>query len=273
MRLSLVAVCGLVAGAFAVPTTTTAERHVLHEKKDQIPHKWKRSAKLTPDSVIPIRIALTQQNLDLIDEHLMDVSDPDSPNFGKHWSTKKVAETYAPSDETVDAVTTWLTEAGISDLKQSQSLNWIHGSATVAQAESLLKTSYYEYIHETGTSHIGCDSYSLPAEIQKHVDFITPTVHFDAKVKQPRRKRSLAGGEKENLAKRQMKNVGAPGSGSLPKSGGRVPDSMQSLAGTLASCDEMIVPDCLRALYLFPENVFFNEKNSYGIVEYVSSFV
>lgn len=83
MRLSLVALCGFAASAFAVPTTTTVERHVVHEKRDNVPQKWKRTARLTPDSVIPIRIALTQQNLHLIEDHLLDVSDPDSANYGK----------------------------------------------------------------------------------------------------------------------------------------------------------------------------------------------
>lgn len=152
-------------------------------------------------------------------------------------------------------------------------MNWIHAEASVAQAESLLKTSFYEYTHETGHTHIGCDSYQVPAKIQKHIDFITPTVHFDAKIDQPRKKRSLEAHEQE-LAKRSMKNVGAAGSGSLPKDGGVVPESMQSLIGTLETCDLMIVPDCLRALYLFPEGtVLNNAKNSYGIVEYVRSYL
>lgn len=87
MRLFLVAVCGLVAGVLAVPTTTITttttttnanaatevERHVVHEKRDRLPRNWRRSAKLMGDSVIPIRIALTQQNLHSIEDHLMDV--------------------------------------------------------------------------------------------------------------------------------------------------------------------------------------------------------
>lgn len=98
---------------------------------------------------------------------------------------------------------------------------------------------------------------------------ISQTVHFDAKVNQPRKKRSLEGHEQE-LARRQMKNIGSPSSGSLPKDGGIVPESIKSVIGELESCDVAIVPDCLRALYLFPEGtVFNNAKNSYGIVEYV----
>lgn len=85
MRFSLVALCGLAAGVLAIPTATNEiERHVVHEKRDHVPHRWRRSAKLTPDSVIPIRVALTQQNLHQIEEHLMNVSDPDSPNFGMY---------------------------------------------------------------------------------------------------------------------------------------------------------------------------------------------
>jgi len=86
MFFSLVTFCGLAAGVFAIPTTQNeVQGHVIHEKKDFIPHKWRRSAKLTPDSVIPIRVALTQQNLHQIEDHLMDVSDPDSPNFGTFY--------------------------------------------------------------------------------------------------------------------------------------------------------------------------------------------
>ena len=192
----------------------------------------------------------------------MDVSHPDSPNFGKHWSAKQVAEAFAPSDEAVSAVLNWLAEAGISNdrAKQSSSLNWIHLDVTISEAEGLLQTEYYEYTHATGQSHVACEEYSLPEDIQKHIDFVTPTVHFDAKLGQPKQRRDLD--ERQiDIYKRQAvgHSLGSPSDKSLPKDGGRVP--WGKTFNELENCDESIVPDCLRALYEFPPDFPANPKS------------
>ena len=44
--------------------------------------------------------------------------------------------------------------------------------------------------------------------------------------------------------------------------------SANSIIQELESCDTQIVPDCLRALYQFPNSTTPNSQNSYGIVEY-----
>ncbi len=83
MHLSLLFVCSLLAAAIAALTANT-KRHVVHERRERLPAHWKRSAKLHGDSNLPMRIALTQSNLDRADEFLMDVAHPESPNYGKH---------------------------------------------------------------------------------------------------------------------------------------------------------------------------------------------
>ena len=83
MQFSLITVYGLLAAAIAAPTANT-KRHVVHERRDRLPSQWKRNAKVHVESTLPMRIALTQSNLDRADEFLMDVSHPESPNYGKH---------------------------------------------------------------------------------------------------------------------------------------------------------------------------------------------
>lgn len=143
MHFSLIVTYGLLTGVIAAPAPQ--KRHVVHERRDQAPRNWRRENPLHPDSSLPMRFAITQNNLHNAEAYLMDVSDPSSPNFGNHWSAKKVAETFAPSAESLRAVTKWLAEYGIKSdrVKQSQSLNWIHANVTVAEAESLLNTKYY----------------------------------------------------------------------------------------------------------------------------------
>ncbi|KAH7397703.1 peptidase S8/S53 domain-containing protein [Cadophora sp. MPI-SDFR-AT-0126] len=278
MQLTVLALSCLLTGALSVPAPTS--RHVVHERRDRIPTYWIKSARIHEDSVIPMRIALTQSNLHRADEFIMDVSHPDSPNFGKHWTAKEVAEMFAPSQETVSSIYDWLAEYGISSdrIKQSQSLNWVHANVTLSEAERLLNTKYYEFTHlESGQAHVACEEYSVPEHVQGHVDFITPTLHFDTKIENRKKRRAMDASDIA-LAKRQTTiaghnvqpgighSIGSPGDKSLPKNGGRIP--FGTILNQLEHCDTSIVPNCLRALYQFPPAIVANPKNSYGIVEY-----
>lgn len=90
----------------------------------------------------------------------------------------------------------------------------------MSEAENLLKTKYHVYEHSSGQPHVACEEYSLPAHLQEHVDFVTPSVHFDARLTgrtdDPVKKRSLEERAVPGLAHK----IGQPGSGSLPKQRG-----------------------------------------------------
>ncbi|KAL8902038.1 MAG: hypothetical protein Q9207_004903 [Kuettlingeria erythrocarpa] len=270
MRFSLLAVSALAAGSFALPSVD----HVEHEKRDRLPPGWQYHEKLQSSEVLPMRIALTQSNLDQAEEFLMDVSHPESPNFGKHWSHEEIANKFAPSPDSVDTVKSWLVESGIAPerISRSQSLGWLKFDATVAEAETLLKTKYHLYKHSTGKPHVACSSYHLPKHITRHIDFITPTVHFDAKipqaVAQPVEKRAptTTAAAGHPVQTKAALGIGAPSSGSLPKKGAQI--NIKGLIDELKNCNQFITPNCLRALYLFPPGVTANPQNSYGIVEY-----
>jgi tripeptidyl-peptidase-1 len=94
MQLSHFLLGGLVACASAAPTTRTSS---LHERRELGATHWiARDIKLNKDAVIPMSIGLTQQNLDRGYQFLMDVSDPTSKNYGKHWSMEKVCDEGLP---------------------------------------------------------------------------------------------------------------------------------------------------------------------------------
>ncbi|MCJ1352337.1 MAG: hypothetical protein MMC33_002321 [Icmadophila ericetorum] len=256
MRYSLFSIAALVASAVAAPSA----RHVVHEKRSFVPGGWYEESRVDPSMVLPMKIALAQANMDRLEEMLMEVSHPESEKFGQHWSHKQIAETFAPTAETVQAVREWLESNGVAAerVTQTQSLGWLNFDATVEEAESLLKTEYKMYKHETGKPHVACTEYHVPEHIRAHVDFITPTVHFDARIHPVDGK----------LKKRKLgTGVGSPGSGSLPKEGA-TNLNLNSIISELENCDNLIVPDCLRALYLIPPGFSDNSKNSYGIVEY-----
>ena len=63
---SVLSILALAAPSFAA--------HVLHEKREWVPAGWVKGARLEPHTLMPMRIALTQQNMHRIDEYLNDVS-------------------------------------------------------------------------------------------------------------------------------------------------------------------------------------------------------
>ena len=94
----------------------------------------------------------------------------------------------------------------------------------------------------------------MPEHVQPHVDFVTPTVHFDAKIL----KRS-DGGSINGIGR----SIGQPGGGTYPKATGEI----QTLMNDLEDCDKQITPICLRALYGLVYEPVAATKNSYGIGE------
>ena len=89
---------------------------------------------------------------------------------------------FAPSAEAINATVNWLIREGVAHdhISMSAGRNWIKGNSTVGEAERLLHAVYNMYENEAGLEALACNTYSVPADIQQHVDMITPTIHFDA---------------------------------------------------------------------------------------------
>lgn len=270
MHLILLAVLFLSVGVFATPASSS-NYHVVHERRGHLPASWTNRSRIPGDSFLPMKIALTQSNLHKANDFLNDVSHPDSANFGKHWTAKQVAEAFAPSRDTVMAVLDWLKEYGIDGnrVKQSQSLNWLHANVTVAEAETLLRTEYHSYEHSSsGSTHIGCEHYSIPEAIQHHIDFVTPTVHLAASIGQSTQNYAL--NKKNNPKWRSGASsadhdsrfrVGRAVESSVDTSTPEVGGSIEGLIDELRSCSHVTTPNCLRALYEFPANFPANPKS------------
>jgi tripeptidyl-peptidase-1 len=153
----------LLGFSFAVPTPHSG--HVRHEKRTHSTQLVRRHWP-PPATTLPLRISITQSNLDLGHERLMEISDPTS-------------DKYRPSSESTESVRDWLHSSGINTDRHQVSLgqSWLKFDATVEELESLLSTKYHVYQH-TGSQelNIGCDDYHVPQTIHPHIDFISPTV-------------------------------------------------------------------------------------------------
>ncbi|KAI9711500.1 MAG: hypothetical protein M1820_002063 [Bogoriella megaspora] len=178
--------CSLAAAAALATSVQCAVLnvpHVVHEKREVPTRHWTKRSTLEKDAVLPMRIGMTQSNLDRGDELLMEIAHHESPKYGQWYTPEEIVELFAPSKDTVSSVRSWLESAGIASERISQSANkqWMQFDATVEEAESLLRTEYSVYEHGvTGRKHIACDEYHIPAHVQKHVDYVTPGLRLVA---------------------------------------------------------------------------------------------
>ncbi|KAJ6491392.1 subtilisin-like protein [Mycena vitilis] len=243
----------------AVATAQTLSSSVLHAKRSVLPAGWSRVRRHEPDALLSLRFGLTQPNVDMatLEELLNDVSHPDSPNYGNHWTPARVAEHFSPSNEAVHTVVSWISESGVARdrVRVSKTKGWVMLNASVAETESLLKTEYNVYVHEnSGMEHVACDEYLLPAHVAPHVAIVTPSLDFTAVIS----KRS------STTTSTHIK-LGQPGAGTVfPKLKGKV----STILHELESCDSQITPACLRALYGFLYTPLASSKNSIAIIEY-----
>ncbi|KAL9616458.1 MAG: hypothetical protein Q9160_008674 [Pyrenula sp. 1 TL-2023] len=216
------------ASTFAIPTSNS---HAVHEKRAA--HSWTKVDNAKPDGSIVLPII----------------------------------EKFRPTGETIDAAHKWLESSGIDLVRTvlSPGRNWIKFNATISEMEELLHTKYEVYEHQlTGQPHLACDEYSLPEDVRPHIDLITPTVHFDVKLDPSYDARH----------KKRKISPGYPGDGFQPKKGRVIkgpgaptPNAASPAANfSLATCNQFITPDCLRALYNIPNGTL--DQSSYGIVEY-----
>jgi tripeptidyl-peptidase I len=94
----------------------------------------------------------------------MDVSDPDSKNYGKHWTVEQIMQKFSLTHESIEAIREWLTGSGVSENRIVHSIGyeWIHFNATAQEAEQLFQTEYHLFEHGLELrSTVGCDEYVL----------------------------------------------------------------------------------------------------------------
>ncbi|TVY75723.1 Tripeptidyl-peptidase [Lachnellula suecica] len=258
MHLSSILLAGICAAAVgAIPST---HNHVVHEKRTAEPRHWEKKARLNPKAVLPMRIGLTQRNLDKGGELLMEISRHDSPKYGQHYSPEEIIEIFAPAQDSVDAVKSWLESAGIEAQRISQSVNkqWIQFDAKVEEAERILKTEYHSYEHKSsGVSNPACSEYHVPLHVQEHVDYITPGL------------RLMTGGKTTEEAKKKKRSFRT---GNAKFSGPILGPILQGLknktiAEELAECDTYITPPCIAAMYNITQATKAASGNMMGIFE------
>lgn len=109
----------------------------------------------------------------------MDVATPHYHQYRKYLSQNAVQELVEPSREGVDTVSRWLEGSGIPTTDVQVAGAWIYFTTTILRASDLMQTQFDLYRRDDSrASRVGTLSYSVPLEVQPHVDLIYPTIQF-----------------------------------------------------------------------------------------------
>lgn len=232
--------------ASAVGAASISTSHVLHEKRSSLADSssWVKRSQAPRDLILPVRVGIinSQNNIAKGHDHLMDIADPTSEKFGQHWTPEQVYEFFSPSEDTVQEVQEWLSSYGIDKhrhkVKVAPSRGHVQFHATVDELEALLGTQYDVWEHAgTGKMSISCDEYHVSPEIQKHIDFITPTIGLDP-----------SASASHSLARRTQKR-GVRSNKNLAHGSERGPIMKKPAMAGKTSCWQKATPQCIKDLY------------------------
>jgi tripeptidyl-peptidase I len=178
------------------------------------------------------------------------VSDPRHHAYGQYLSERQVHDLIRPSEETTRGVEQWLEASGldVGDLDYSPARDWIKFTSTVGDMEELLKTSYYVYEHEDGSTLVRAEEWSLPRSLHEHISTIQPTNSFarlHGRVKKVK-----------EIIRRSTNSIRIGGfdlgdsHSPQPVWGVNPPDVNPDPAAVAAACNfSLVTPQCLRTLY------------------------
>lgn len=172
---SLVYTIGTISAVHALPRTTRSpysvkERHI-------VPREWSRISTAEKSENIHLAIGLKQQNEGVVEEHLLQISDPSHERYGKHLTAAEIQDIVRPSQESQDLVKSWLQEHGISGFHNPAN-DFIHVVIPIEKAEALLDTTYSKFQHKDGTTLNRAPEWSLPKHLHEHIDVVQPTTSF-----------------------------------------------------------------------------------------------
>lgn len=194
------------------------------ESLNTLPRGWTQVRAAEGSESINLRLSLKQQNLATFYDKLLEVSTPDHPQYGKHYSGHELRSLLQPTDEASDTAISWLNNNDITAVNHEG--EYILFSTTVAKANVLLGTTFNWYSNSASTSPkpiLRTLSYNIPAEVSPHINFVQPTTRFST--------------------------LQTRSAGSNIKYVGEMSPAKWAATQVNASCATMVTPTCLLDLY------------------------
>ena len=124
---------------------------------------------------------IQQRNMEELTSILHDISDPNSSNYGQHWSREDVVD-FTSNPGGRDAVVSYLNSNGAFIVSETLAGEYVTAVAPIKVWEKIFKTEFYSFIgtHYDESVHtvIRAEDYWIPRELDKHVTSVLNTIEL-----------------------------------------------------------------------------------------------
>src|SRR5882762_5375885 len=153
------------------------EPMIVHERRDTVTSRFAQNGPAPNDQLLDLRIALVQNDRQGLERTFLNVSTPGNAQYGKFLSKEEVEAFVAPSPATFSAVTKFLADNGINASNVTSAGDMLSIRIPVQQANSLFDTQFHSFTDlSNGKACVRTLSYSIPAVLKSHVDYVHPTI-------------------------------------------------------------------------------------------------
>ena len=154
-------------GAVAIPTIPQVGPLEVFRHLPKLPAKWVSHGPADKSATAKAQIGLKQSNIKGLQTKLLDISNPDSPNYGK-WLSHEEAEAFtAPPTENIKAVKDWSAH-GINNVSMPTNYR-IEFSVPVSKMVSLLGAKFEFFSHPDSPNKVPRNPEILcPQEASRH---------------------------------------------------------------------------------------------------------
>ncbi|KAL0573817.1 hypothetical protein V5O48_008125 [Marasmius crinis-equi] len=244
-RSLLAAAIATAFGVSALASVTPHRREMIVMDERPLPRGFAKAEGRKPENPpLSLKIALVPKDRDGLEKALYAVGTPGSASYGQHLGYQDVKAFMEPSPEAAAAVTKWLFENEITDVKPTGAFNdWLSFSVPVLKAGSLLNANYESFRHlATGQELVRTLQYSVPEELRSHIALVHPTTSFAIRpVPEPR----LIANNVNFTARANP---------------------------TPSSCNSVSNPACLQALYGIPTTPATQKSNRLGVTGFINQW-
>jgi len=156
------------------------DKRIKHESMQTF-NSLKKVAPSDKSAEHEVVIAISLKNLDELEKIVLDITNPDSPNYSKWMTTDEVID-MTKNDEAVQNVTQWLKSHNVSITWESLGSYYMKAVTNISTWENILETKFYDWIDNRRNTSLhkqqmfrGSLNYSIPQDLEPHISAIFRT--------------------------------------------------------------------------------------------------
>lgn len=156
---------------------SASETHVL---KDRMVRRkdFVQKERTPPQYVHEVIVAVQQKNLNILEQTLIERSNPSSPLY-QQWLNYEEVTAITRNPVSSNLVAEWLKDNGAHITWSSKQKEYIKASAPIATWERMLHTEFYQWVDESAEEeniyHTRSKDHSVPAHLAPHIHSIFNT--------------------------------------------------------------------------------------------------